>query len=114
MDVEIENGRSIKVGKKPHLKTIEFIVMVGFHHKVGSQVEFIYPPLSEDLEGNMSANFLKKLPELALPDGSHATEAGYVNFIVRDERNLYHCVSCYRQMPASMLPQEDSISRTFV
>ena len=27
------------------LKTIEFIVMVGFHHKVGSQVEFIYPAL---------------------------------------------------------------------
>jgi len=27
------------------LKTIEFVVMVGFHHKVGSQVEFIYPPV---------------------------------------------------------------------
>jgi hypothetical protein len=31
------------------LKTIEFIVMVGFHHKVGSQVEFVHPPLNEDL-----------------------------------------------------------------
>ncbi len=40
-------------------KTIDFIVMVGFHHKVGSQVEFIYPPINEDTEGNLSAEFLK-------------------------------------------------------
>lgn len=40
-------------------KTIEFIVMVGFHHKVGSQVEYVYPPLGEDVEGNFSAEFLK-------------------------------------------------------
>ena len=33
------------VAKAKKLKTIEFIVMVGFHHKVGSQVEYIYPPV---------------------------------------------------------------------
>ena len=31
-----------------------------------------------------------------------------------DEKNTYHCVSCFRQIAASELPQEDSISRTFV
>lgn len=33
---------------------------------------------------------------------------------MRNERSTYHCVSCYRQIPASQLAQEDSISRTFV
>lgn len=33
------------VAKAKKLKSIEFIVMVGFHHKVGSQVEYIYPPV---------------------------------------------------------------------
>lgn len=45
--------------KAKKLKSIEFIVMVGFHHKVGSQVEYIYPPVQEDKEGNLSAEFLK-------------------------------------------------------
>jgi hypothetical protein len=44
---------------KRGLKTCDFIVMVGFHHKVGSQVEYIYPPLSEDLEGLLTAEFIK-------------------------------------------------------
>jgi hypothetical protein len=52
MDVE---PAAVKAKK---LKTIEFIVMVGFHHKVGSQVEYIYPPVQEDKEGNLSAEFL--------------------------------------------------------
>ena len=56
------------------MKTIDFIVMVGFHHKVGSQVEFIYPPLSEDINADLSVDFLKQIPLLALPDGSHITE----------------------------------------
>jgi len=53
MDVEPAAAKAKK------LKTIEFIVMVGFHHKVGSQVEYIYPPVQEDKEGNLSAEFLK-------------------------------------------------------
>jgi hypothetical protein len=72
--------------------------MVGFHHKVGSQVEFIYPPVHEDKEGNLTGEFLRQIPLMALPDGSHITEGGYVNFILKDEKNTYHCVSCYRQI----------------
>lgn len=86
------------------MKTIEFILMVGFHHKVGSQIEFIYPPLSEDTEQLLSVEFLKHIPLVALPDGSHLTEAGYVNFILKDENTLFHCVSCFRQIPANQLP----------
>lgn len=42
MEVEVTSSLAASAKK---LKSIEFIVMVGFHHKVGSQVEFIYPPL---------------------------------------------------------------------
>lgn len=86
------------------MKTIDFILIVGFHHKVGSQIEYIYPPVNEDLDGNLSVEFLKQIPLIALPDGSHISEGGYVNFILRDDKNLYHCVSCYRQIDASLLP----------
>ena len=34
--------------------------------------------------------------------------------MLRDDKNFYHCVSCYRQIQASLLAKEDSISRTFV
>ena len=52
--------------------------MVGFHHKVGSQVEFIYPPVHEDKEGNLTGEFLRQIPLMALPDGSHITEVLYL------------------------------------
>lgn len=56
------------------MKTIDFILMVGFHHKVGSQIEYIYPPLNEDVNGDLSVEFLKQIPLIALPDGSHLIE----------------------------------------
>jgi hypothetical protein len=55
-----ETKMEVEMNASPKkMKTIEFIVMVGFHHKVGSQVEFIYPPLHEDREGNLTAEFIK-------------------------------------------------------
>lgn len=39
-------------------KEIEHVFLVGFHHIVGSQVEFIYPPLDEDSKGIITTNFL--------------------------------------------------------
>ncbi|GAB0184208.1 late secretory pathway protein AVL9 [Grus japonensis] len=49
------------------------IVVVGFHHKKGCQVEFSYPPLKPG-EGHDSHSLpeeWKYLPFLALPDGAH-------------------------------------------
>lgn len=56
---EEEKSQGRGNSEQQQIKTIEFIVMVGFHHKVGSQVEYIYPPVSEDTEGNLSAEFLR-------------------------------------------------------
>ena len=55
-------------------RAIAFVLLVGFHHKVGSQVEFVYPPVSEDVAEDLSVDFLKHVPRLALPDGSHIAE----------------------------------------
>ena len=78
-------------------------------------MEYIYPPIADDKEENLSAEYLKLLPMLALPEGAHITEAGYAYFILRDGRNTYHCVSCFRQIKACTLKnKEESVSRTFV
>lgn len=91
------------------------MIVVGFHHSIGSQVEYVYPPVHEDTEQILSTEFLVKLPGLALPDGSHITESGYVYFLLKDEKSIFHCVSCFRQIKASDLQnKEESVSRTFV
>ena len=36
------------------MKQIEHVFLVGFHHLVGSQIEFIYPPIEEDSQGNLT------------------------------------------------------------
>ena len=68
---------------------------MGFHHIVGSQVEYVYPPLSEDTGCNLTGEFLQKISQQALPDGSHLEEEGQVFFILNDDKNLYHCVSSF-------------------
>ena len=78
-------------------------------------MEYVYPPIAEDRSENLTGEFLRQLPMLALPDGSHITEAGYGYFQLRDKRNTFHCVSCYRQIKADSLKnKEESVSRTFV
>ena len=77
-------------------KYIEFVCVVGFHHSVGSQVEFVYPPLQEDTEEKLTGEFLRMIPQLALPDGSHIADSGYVYFMLRDKKHMFHCTSCYR------------------
>ena len=63
----------------------------------------------------LTGEFLRMLPQLALPDGSHQTDSGYVYFVLRDGKNLFHCTSCYRQINADeLINKDESVSRTFV
>jgi len=39
---------SKRVPKEETYNYMEFVVVVSFHHQVGSQVEYIYPPIHED------------------------------------------------------------------
>uniref|UniRef100_A0A8C7SFV6 UDENN domain-containing protein n=1 Tax=Oncorhynchus mykiss TaxID=8022 RepID=A0A8C7SFV6_ONCMY len=85
------------------------IVVVGFHHKKGCQVEYSYPPLIPE-EGHDSSNLpeeWKYLPFLALPDGAHNYQEDTVYFHLppfsgADMKCVYG-VSCYRQIEAKSL-----------
>ncbi|XP_069715933.1 late secretory pathway protein AVL9 homolog isoform X2 [Phaenicophaeus curvirostris] len=84
------------------------IVVVGFHHKKGCQVEFSYPPLKPG-EGHNSQSLpeeWKYLPFLALPDGAHNYQEDTVFFHLpprSGDRTTVYGVSCYRQIEAKAL-----------
>ncbi|XP_049605978.1 late secretory pathway protein AVL9 homolog [Syngnathus scovelli] len=84
------------------------IVVVGFHHKKGCQVEFSYPPLMphEGHDSNMLPEEWKYLPFLALPDGAHNYQEDTVYFHLpplADDTKCVYGVSCYRQIEAKAL-----------
>ena len=61
--------KRIRGMKEEPVRQMEHVFLVGFHHLVGSQVEFIYPPLEDG--DNISPELLLKISAMALPDGSH-------------------------------------------
>ena len=71
-------------------KPVLHVVVVGFHHKKGCQVEYAYPPLM-DPDGDPKSTLLpsqwKHLPSLALPDGSHNYEQDTCYFHLPDLKN---------------------------
>ncbi|KAM9839287.1 late secretory pathway protein AVL9 homolog isoform 2-T2 [Aulostomus maculatus] len=84
------------------------IVVVGFHHKKGCQVEFSYPPLMPDEghDSNLLPDEWKYLPFLALPDGAHNYQEDTVYFHLPPLSGDLKCVygvSCYRQIEAKAL-----------
>lgn len=96
------------------------VIVVGFHHKKGCQVEYSYPPV---IAGNaVNSHELpeewKHLPSLALPDGAHNFEKDTVFFHLpsRDSsKKTVYCVSCYRQMDAKdLLNKTADITRSTV
>lgn len=88
------------------------VIVVGFHHKKGCQVEFSYPPLIEgnSYESHEIPDEWKHIPSLALPDGAHNYEKDTVYFVLpgrKKSQETIYGVSCYRQMDA-----KDLINRT--
>ncbi|XP_028904678.1 late secretory pathway protein AVL9 homolog [Ornithorhynchus anatinus] len=84
------------------------IVVVGFHHKKGCQVEFSYPPLitGEGHDSHALPEEWKYLPFLALPDGAHNYQEDTVFFHLpprNGSRTTIYGVSCYRQIEAKIL-----------
>ncbi|XP_058818712.1 late secretory pathway protein AVL9 homolog [Topomyia yanbarensis] len=88
-------------------KPILHILVVGFHHKKGCQVEFSYPPLIAGSEGKQECpSGWKYLPTLAIPDGSHNFIQDVICFnlpsLVDPHESIYG-ISCYRQIPVEEL-----------
>uniref|UniRef100_A0A0F7ZDR1 Late secretory pathway protein AVL9 n=2 Tax=Crotalus TaxID=8728 RepID=A0A0F7ZDR1_CROAD len=84
------------------------IVVVGFHHKKGCQIEFSYPSLipGESHNSNSLPEEWKYLPFLALPDGAHNYQEDTVFFHLpprSGDRSTIYGVSCYRQIEAKAL-----------
>nr|XP_033786470.1 late secretory pathway protein AVL9 homolog isoform X1 [Geotrypetes seraphini] len=102
--MESGGGPEVPEGGGPVLH----IVVVGFHHKKGCQVEFSYPPIIPE-EGHDSHNLpeeWKYLPFLALPDGAHNYQEDTVFFHLpprSGDRKTVYGVSCYRQIEAKSL-----------
>ncbi|XP_058649437.1 late secretory pathway protein AVL9 homolog isoform X2 [Onychostoma macrolepis] len=96
------------------------IVVVGFHHKKGCQVEFSYPPIIPGAghDSNTLPEEWKYLPFLALPDGAHNHQEDAVYFHLPPLDGQQKCVygvSCYRQMEAKALKvREADITRETV
>ncbi|XP_007944542.1 late secretory pathway protein AVL9 homolog [Orycteropus afer afer] len=84
------------------------IVVVGFHHKKGCQVEFSYPPLipGDGHDSHTLPEEWKYLPFLALPDGAHNYQEDTVYFHLPPRNGngaTIYGISCYRQIEAKAL-----------
>ncbi|XP_042550986.1 late secretory pathway protein AVL9 homolog isoform X3 [Dipodomys spectabilis] len=84
------------------------IVVIGFHHKKGCQVEFSYPPLvpGGEHDSHTLPEEWKYLPFLALPDGAHNYQEDTVFFHLPPRNGngtTVYGVSCYRQIEAKAL-----------
>ncbi|XP_049750020.1 late secretory pathway protein AVL9 homolog isoform X2 [Elephas maximus indicus] len=84
------------------------IVVVGFHHKKGCQVEFSYPPLipGDGHDSHTLPEEWKYLPFLALPDGAHNYQEDTVYFHLPPRTGngaTVYGISCYRQIEAKAL-----------
>lgn len=98
---------------KEELKAVEYLFVIGFDHKIGSIIEFFYPPPDPEI---IDENTKKALCFIGLPDGSHSVESDYSFFIIPDAKGrLYYGVSCFRQIKSSELAVKDEkVSRSFV
>lgn len=101
--MEIRRG-----GDGPPRGPVLHIVVVGFHHKKGCQVEFSYPPLipGDGHDSHSLPEEWKYLPFLALPDGAHNYQEDTVFFHLPPRNGngaTIYGISCYRQIEAKAL-----------
>ncbi|VDO10095.1 unnamed protein product [Rodentolepis nana] len=77
-----------------------YVLVVGFHHKKGTSVEYVYPELETGLDLPPAWNFI---PPIALPDGAHNFGKDYIFFTVPSlelKPTTLFGVACYRQVDA--------------
>ncbi|XP_071537401.1 late secretory pathway protein AVL9 homolog isoform X4 [Panulirus ornatus] len=86
------------------------VIVVGFHHKKGMQVEYAYPSLSGG-DGCELPDLWRHLPSLCLPDGAHNHEADTVFFhlphLTKTDQTVFG-VSCYRQIDAEKVTNKSA------
>jgi len=100
-------------GNYSPLSPVLHVVVVGFHHKKGCQVEYAHPPLIPGGESTSSElpSQWRNLPSLALPDGSHNWDSDTVYFhlpALHNPRKTVFGISCYRQIDAEKIKNKTS------
>lgn len=109
---------------------IVLIVVVSFHHKKGSIVEFTYPEKNtiltqnelyfNELKGdkksltnqNILDDILSQLTCLCLPDGAHLINEDNQFFFLQEYKHLLYGISCYRQLRVTAAMKEDDQENT--
>ncbi|CAK1545286.1 unnamed protein product [Leptosia nina] len=84
------------------------IIVVGFHHKKGCQVEHCYPELVPGRPSELPPTW-RYLPALALPDGSHNYLSDTIFFNlpdINDPTRTVYGISCFRQIPVEQVLQK--------
>jgi len=100
-------------GNYSPISPVLHVVVVGFHHKKGCQVEYAYPPLmpgGENASSELPSQW-RNLPSLALPDGSHNWDSDTVYFhlpALHNPRKTVFGISCYRQVDADKIRNKTS------
>ncbi|VDL54339.1 unnamed protein product [Hymenolepis diminuta] len=77
-----------------------YVLVVGFHHKKGTSVEYVYPELETGLDLPPAWNFI---PPIALPDGAHNFDKDYIFFTapsLEQKPTTLFGVACFRQVDA--------------
>ncbi|XP_035689157.1 late secretory pathway protein AVL9 homolog isoform X1 [Branchiostoma floridae] len=111
---------SVGVEGAPEDKSVLHVVVVGFHHKKGCQIEYAYPPLLEGQppDSHDLPDEWKYLPFLALPDGAHNFEEDFIYFHLPGRggsKKTVYGVSCYRQIDAKdLINREADMTRETV
>uniref|UniRef100_A0A915PIA1 UDENN domain-containing protein n=1 Tax=Setaria digitata TaxID=48799 RepID=A0A915PIA1_9BILA len=92
------------------------VAVIGFHHKRGCQMEYCYPPLTDN-EGELPIAW-QNLPSLALPDGAHNVDHDVIYFLLPsldDPNRSVFGISCYRQISAKdLLNKSTDVTRSTV
>lgn len=86
------------------------IIVVGFHHKKGCQVEYCYPELVPGRPSELPPAW-RHLPALALPDGSHNYLSDTIFFHLpglSEPAHTVYAISCFRQIPIEQVVQKTS------
>ncbi|XP_072943735.1 late secretory pathway protein AVL9 homolog [Epargyreus clarus] len=84
------------------------IIVVGFHHKKGCQVEHCYPELVPGRPSELPPAW-RHLPALALPDGSHNYLSDTIFFNLpglAEPAHTVYGISCFRQIPIEQVVQK--------
>lgn len=99
--------------KQSHGSLVLHVIVIGFHHKKGCQVEYSYPPLIEGnpVDSNQVPDEWKHLPSLGIPDGAHNYTKDTIFFHLPsrvEKHETVYGVACYRQIDAKDLVHKSS------